>query len=142
MTKKVNELLNLLREADEQLEAPAGSEPAKEPGEEANREVPDAEAKALLDKDVEDLEKPMDSVLLPEEEKDPSVEPAPEQPKSGEGEGDLSADAEVSADELASDVDPDIAEIIRLMGEAEDSEDKEEEKKEEERDTSFLSSLF
>jgi hypothetical protein len=146
MSKKVSELLDMLRESDiDPSAAVAGSEPAKQPGAEANRAVDAAEVDALLDDEVEDLDEPMGDTLLPEADLmaasgAPIADPGPAYaaPTAGAGKGGLPADAEVSVDDLADDLDPEIAEIIRLMGESEEepeaSEKDEDEKDEEDED--------
>jgi hypothetical protein len=145
MSKKVSELLDLLRESDiDPSAAVAGSEPAKQPGAEANRAVDAAETDALLDDEVQDLDEPMGDTLLPEADLmaasgTPLADPAPvvTAPTAGQGKGDLPTDAVVSGDDVADDLDPEIAEIIRLMGESEEeveapeSEEKEEDEKDE-----------
>lgn len=145
MSKKVSELLDLLRESDiDPSAAVAGSEPAKQPGAEANRASDPAEVDALLDDEVEDLDAPMGDTLLPEADLmaasgAPIADPAPvvSAPTAGAGKGDLPADAQVSVDELVDDLDPEIAEIIRLMGESEEepeaTESDEDEKEEDEK---------
>lgn len=148
MSNKVNELLNLLRESDlVPASAVASSSPAKQPGAEANRAVSGEEASGLLkgkkdavgvEKEIEDLDEPMGDALLPEADLlaasgAPVADPAPvaDQPKSGEGRGNLSVDAVVSADELEDDIDPEVAEIIRMMGEAEEGDDESEDEEDE-----------
>lgn len=136
MSNSIQDLLNLIRESDE-LEAREGSEKAKQPGEKEN-----GEADAPIDSEIKDLDKPMADSLLPEEEKivdaDGDSEKAPEapaQPQAGDSSAEISDDAEVSADELAADVDPDVAEIIRALGESDESaEDEDEEEKEDSED--------
>lgn len=131
MSKNVSELLELLRESDaDPAAAVASSDKAVEPGEEVNRAVDGAEAKALLDKEVEDLDAPMGKTLLPEGDLTaasgaPIADPAavPSQPQAGEGSGNLPPNAELSIDDVVGDLDPEIAEIIRLMGESEESEE-------------------
>lgn len=139
MSKKVSELLDLLRESDlDPSAAVAGSEPAKQPGAEATRAVDAAEADALLDDETKELDEPMGKTLLPEADLMaasgagiPDPGPTYCAPTAGEGKGDLPTDAVVDGDEVADDLDPEIAEIIRLMGESEeDSSEKEEEKEE------------
>lgn len=142
MSKKVSELLELLRESDaDPAAAVAGSDQVAEPGAESNREVSDDEAEALLDKDVEDLDAPMGDALLPESDLlaasgVPVADPAqvPSQPKAGEGKGDLPKDAEVSVDELTADLDPEIADIIRMMGESEEDLDSDDDVESEDKD--------
>jgi hypothetical protein len=141
MSKKVSELLDLLRESDANPAlAVASSEPAKQPGAEANRVVSGKELDGLLDDEVEELEEPMGDFLLPEADllaasgtplPDPS--PIPDQPKAGEGKGNLSADALVSSDDLENDIDPEVAEIIRMMEEGEELEDSDDEENEDDK---------
>jgi hypothetical protein len=144
MSKKVSELLELLRESDaDPAAAVAGSEQVASPGAEANRAVCDDEAKALLDKEVEDLDAPMGDTLLPEADlmaasgapiADPAAVPA--QPEAGEGKGNLPSNAELSIDDITADLDPEIAEIIRMMGESEEAEEADEADEESEDDGS------
>lgn len=138
MSKKVfGSILELLKEADEQASAPAPAEKAVEPGAESN-----GKAKADLDADVKALDKDQD--LLPEadnqfegDEKDSpnAVVPVASGP-ADDSKSAVSADAELSLGELASDVDPEIADLIKMMAEAEEAdepakEDKKEDKKDE-----------
>lgn len=146
MSTKVSELLDLLRESDiDPSAAVAGSEPAKQPGAGANRAVDPAEVKATLDDEVEDLDEPMGKTLLPEADLmaasgAPVADPGPTYaaPTSGAGKGNLPVDAVVDGDEVADDLDPEIAEIIRLMGESEEeapADEGDEEEKEEDSET-------
>lgn len=120
-TKKVDELVKMLREADESLSAPAG-EKAKEPGADAN-----GETEANLDQDVKDLDKPQEDHLVEGEEQDPA-EVIADGGTAPAADGALSPEAEKSKEELESEIDPDIAQLIRAMNESESMDDEEEKK--------------
>lgn len=139
MSKKVSRsILELLKEADELAAAPAPAQKAVEPGQEAN-----GETEADLDADVKALDKDQD--LLPEaenqdnqydgDEKDsPNAVVPVAQKTADDSKSAVGDDAEMSLSELAADVDPDIADLIKMMAEAEESEESPFAKKEDKKD--------